>query len=416
MLRVSEGNLSPLGAADGSQVPNRSSDSHMAMTVASTDTTVNRLYTQYQTHILNPINPGILLTVPTRESLLYPKPLRVQSIRAEGKHMSLHSGIAVSATGMTTDSEEDPFRYDKDAYNIFLHPSKERDVSAALNHISGLSSHSRATLCRHGAVGSREGAKITGSSVADVSDDNSFRNAPFDDSTESSYRNSRLKKRRTVPKDLTMQSAMSSTTGGGTWATIFPFGSTSTSTRYGGPSSMLKSAATRLHLDDLARRLQQRRKPGFAVGSGLTSLSSTPRLYPWDYQAHRRQRARGTDPELRAIALAESDGERQRNHGHDIERNGVPLDPEAFISHEGRRRRKTWFYCMLAVSMFPFISVMVYLGKFDSGLSWYSRGEVDRLNTRQRRVILVVTVAQFVLWPIILGLVIWRTQQLANTN
>ncbi|CAK7262980.1 hypothetical protein SEPCBS57363_000335 [Sporothrix epigloea] len=157
------------------------------MTVASTDTTIKRLYTQYQaqlfnpmytndsspvpviTHVLRPWNaamnrstnvqeqlvntpasspkkPGLLVTAPTRESLLYPKPLRVQSIRAEGKHTSLHSGIAISATGMTTDSEEDPFRYDKDAYSIFLHPSKERDVSTALNQVSGLSSHSRATV------------------------------------------------------------------------------------------------------------------------------------------------------------------------------------------------------------------------------------------------------------------------------
>ena len=842
MLRVSEGNLSPLDAADDSQGPNRSSDSHMAMTVASTDTTVTRLYTQYQTHILDPMyagnsppvpviphtvrpretavgrhvkaqsqtcgspassprRPGLLLTAPTRESLLYPKPLRVQSIRAELKHTSLHSGVAVSATEMTTDSEEDPFRYDKDAYSIFLHPSKERDVSAALNHISGLSSHSRATLCSNedglpvrpissrpplipkeylvgedpflsgptharsptpegvdgfydtsviqpnwtaergayevkvvlqdasrnssidvghvghrskvgnevplisdrgvqssvlspfqsfqrgefyrrkdiekdkmlsserddwetvattagglgsmrlplpasyglGAIGSRE-VKITGSSVADVSDDNSFHGVPFDEyastdrivhhasghedseeslqirhisgtkvpvmipkqrmhrvngfpqnssrliphsqrsgseaaaafarkvsspfrqssgrhprrfsplrplpvkldkgknryefrhnsqdsdcdplcaaggggayefhgvssdtgksrsdtnnvtlsddlsgvhdnkfffqqclrqssssqssrgtmhsfpfpliplpeaarlqaveraatrnssdahperthqqkpirlasvfatsSTASSYRNSRLKtkSRRTMTRNFTMQSAMSSTTAGGTWTTTFPFGSTST--RYGGPSHILKSAAIRLHLDDLARRFQQRGKHGFSVGSGLTSLNSTPRLYPWDYQARRRQRTRGTDPELRAIALAESDGERHRRV-HDLEHNGVPLDPEAFISLEGRHRREMWFYCMLAVSMFPFISVMVYLGKFDNGLSWFSRGEVDRLNTKQRRVILLVTVAQFVLWPVILGLVIWRTQQLANTN
>ncbi|CAK7272304.1 hypothetical protein SEPCBS119000_005051 [Sporothrix epigloea] len=158
------------------------------MTVASTDTTVKRLYTQYQTQLYDPTcannsspvpviphiirsqnaamghstnvqaqtdnasassspkKPGLPLTAPTRESLLYPKPLRVQSIRAGGKHTSVHSGITISATGMTSDSEEDPFRYDKDAYNIFLHPSKERDISAALNKVGCLSSRSRTTV------------------------------------------------------------------------------------------------------------------------------------------------------------------------------------------------------------------------------------------------------------------------------
>ncbi|KIH94302.1 hypothetical protein SPBR_05699 [Sporothrix brasiliensis 5110] len=227
-------------------------------------------------------------------------------------------------------------------------------------------------------------------------------------STRSSKQSNSLKKRRTLPKDLTMQSAMSSTTAGGTWATILPFGSTGT--RHGGPTHMLKSAATRLRLDDLAHRFQERLRPSFTVGSSLISHSSQPRLYPWDYNARRRQRTRGTDPELQAIALQEAGSQR------DLERNGVPLDPEAFITHEGRQRRQTWFYCMLAVSIFPFISVMVYLGKFDSGLSWYSKGEVDRLNARQRRVILVVMVLQFVLWPMILGLVIWRTQQLPRLS
>lgn len=839
---VSDENVSPLRHVRTSQGPDRSSDSHMAMTVYSTDTTVGRLYTQYQTHILNPLyannsspvpviphvvrplpsiniqrphdghakmledsptnsqkRGSLFMSVPTRESLLYPEPLRVVSMRAEGKHTSIHGGTAVSTAGMTTDSEEDPFRYDKDAYNIFLHPSKERDVSTALNHISGLSSHSRATLCTqedelparklslrpppipkeyleedpyltgptracsptpdsvdgfydtsviqpnwavqrsayevkvvlqdvshnqsvngghrsktgggsttasekppapsiqnsfqtgglyrradkenfpsserddwetvattapgygsmrlHPPAAGREpfnllnsrGAKVTGSSVADVSDDNSLHNVPFEeyastdrivqhpsrheDSEESlqihdvsgrkvpvmipkqrehrvngypqnssrlyphsqrsggeaaaalarkvsspfrqfsgrqphrfspmplqpppfklekgrkrfefrhhsqnsdrdplfgkggvyefqgvssdtgntrsdtnnittsglddgladhhslrdsssshssngtahsfpfpliplpeaarlhaagrmtgtessaadtfwarnaankkrprgiraperayqrpptrfasmftsssarSSHQSRLKKRRTLTQDFTMQSALSSTTGGGTgtWATILPIGSTSN--RYGGPTQMLKSAATRLHLDDLARRFQERKKPSLTMGSSLISRSSQPRLYPWDYQARRRQqRARGTDPELRAIALSEPGA------GRDLERTGVPLDPEAFITQEGRMRRQTWFYCMLAVSMFPFISVLVYLGKFDNGLSWYTRGEVDRLNSQQRRIILVVMVGQFVFWPIVLGLVIWRAQQLA---
>ncbi len=735
----------------------------------------------------NPASPqsfSFLLTVPTRESLLYPKPLRVQSIRAEAKHMSFRSGIAVSATGMTTESDDDPFRYDKDPYKIFLHPSKERDISAALNHISGLNSHSQATLYRqeeslvarklslppppilkeylenesfvsgptrvrsptpdsadgfydtsviqpnwaaessayevkvvlqdvnpnrninvecssktnkasrissstpfrnsifyHGrdkenaitsecdewetvatsgagfgslrlplpvravvGLGS-EGVKITGSSVADVSDGSSFYNMPFDEyastdrivqhpsghedseeslqirnvsgkkipiilpkqrlhrvngfaqdasrafphhpvggeaaailarnvsgpsrqparglsrrfspmplhtlparlentnsrfqpqngaqapargvsgptsayefkgttssetektrnkngitisedvsgtgeetlsmrdsgssqssggtvhsfpfpliplpeaarlqavkrakeadmnanlywhgkdadrqrssfqprcrprapatlfssvfapnSTQSSYRNSRPKKRRTLPRDLTLQSAFSSTAAGGTWATILPFGSTST--RSAGPSQVLKTAPSWLHFDELGRKFQQRRNQSFAIGSGSLIRSYTPRLYPWDYQARQRQKMQETDPELRAIALSESQNA-LCGSVHDIERTGVPLDPEAFISREGRRRRRTWFYSMLAVSMFPFISILVYVGTFNSGLSWYTQGEVDRLNARQQRIIFALMVLQFVFWPLVVGLVIWRGQ------
>ncbi|EPE03540.1 hypothetical protein F503_06713 [Ophiostoma piceae UAMH 11346] len=769
---------------------------------------------------------SMIMSMPTRESLLYPKPLRVQSIRAEGKHTSLYSGIAVSGTGMTTDSEEDPFRYDKDAYKIFLHPSKERDVSTALNHISGINSHSQATL--HGfendlavrqmslrpppipkqyikddpfssgptrarsatpesadgfydtsviqpnwaverseyevkvvlqdvsrnnsmnassrpsaevgrnnasnkyqrtsffkppqiaslsrrkgkentmpsselgdwetiatsvpGLGSIQlplppvhngygqgrnsrGNKMTGSSVADVSDDGSFSQMQFneyastdrivqhpsghEDSEESlqirnmsgtkipimipkqrvhrvngfaqntsrmlpqsqfsggeaaaafarkvsspfrqlsgrrarpfsptplhplpyklgkgkpkfefqqsfqasdrdtfglkqvyefqgmssetgntqsdtfnmtlsedtsnqagnryslrdsgssasshrtihsfpfpliplpeaarkeavrrqtahmgvenlemrpywdrndltkgrmrisdrrehrSYqrstteffsslfapsasttqsscyrtqRHSRLKKSRAIANDLTVPSTINTMTSigdgmpqqGSTWASFVPFRLGSDSS---GPSYFLRSAATKLHLDELGRKLHfQTRRPDFAFGTSSTlSRSNTPRLYPWDYpmRRQRERQERRTDPELRAIALPECHGIRgphgRNKHTHDLERTGVPLDPEAFLSWNARHRRRVWFYCVLVASMFPFISVLVYMGTFNSALSWFTRGEVSRLNNQQRRVIFLVMILQFVLWPIVLGVVIWRT-------
>ena len=769
---------------------------------------------------------SMIMSMPTRESLLYPKPLRVQSIRAEGKHASLYSGIAVSGTGMTTDSEEDPFRYDKDAYKIFLHPSKERDVSTALNHISGINSHSQATLhgfdsslavrqmslrpppipteyikddpfcsgptrarsatpesadgfydtsviqpnwaverseyevkvvlqdvsrnnsmnassrpsdeaernnapnkChrtsffkplqsaslsrrkdKENAMPSSElgdwetvatsvpglrsmqlplppvpsgygqgrnlrGHKMTGSSVADVSDDDGFSQMQFheyastdrivqhpsghEDSEESlqicnmsgtkipimipkqrvhrvngfaqntsrilpqpplsggeaaaafarkvsspfrqlsgrrarpfsptplhplpyklgkgktkfefqqsfqasdrdtfgmkqvyefqgvssetgntqsdtfnmtmseettnqvdnshslrdsgsstssrrtihsfpfpliplpeaarkeavrrqtaqmdvgdfemrpfwdksdltkgrmritdrrehrSYqrsataffsslfapsasttqsscyraqRYSRLKKSRAIANDLTVPSTINTMTSvgdgmpqqGSTWASFFPFRPGSDDS---GPSYLLRSAATKLHLDELGRKLHlQTTRPDFTFSSGGTlSRSNTPRLYPWDYPMRRQEarQERRTDPELRAIALPECHRSRaphgRSKHMHDLERTGVPLDPEAFLSWNARHRRRVWFYCMLAASMFPFISVLVYTGTFNSALSWFTRGEVSRLNSQQRRVIFLVMILQFVLWPIVLGVVIWRT-------
>ncbi|ERS99235.1 hypothetical protein HMPREF1624_04433 [Sporothrix schenckii ATCC 58251] len=400
---------------------------------------------------------------------------------------------------MTTDSEEDPFRYDKDTYNIFLHPSKERDVSAALNHISGLSSHSRATLYTQDddrparqlplrpppipkeylgeepfLTGPTRARSLTPESADGFYDTSVIQpnwaversayevkvvlqDVSRNPSVSGGHR-SKIGQGSTMTSEKPLPPCAQNPFQSGSlcrrekenmpsserddWETVATapgFGSmrlhpppgrelgaynskgakftgssvadvSDDSTRHGGPTHMLKSAATRLRLDDLAHRFQERTRPSATVGSSLISRSSQPRLYPWDYHARRRQRTRGTDPELQAIALQEAGSQR------DLERNGVPLDPEAFITHEGRQRRQTWFYCMLAVSMFPFISVMVYLGKFDSGLSWYSKGEVGRLNARQRRVILVVMVLQFVLWPMILGLVIWRTQQLPRLS
>ena len=46
-----------------------------------------------------------------------------------------HGGI--SNTGVSTDSDEDPFKYDRTSFGVFLRPSREREVSAALRRVSG---------------------------------------------------------------------------------------------------------------------------------------------------------------------------------------------------------------------------------------------------------------------------------------
>lgn len=44
---------------------------------------------------------------------------------------------ASSNAGLSTDSDEDPFKYDRSSYTVFLQPSREREVSAALRRVSG---------------------------------------------------------------------------------------------------------------------------------------------------------------------------------------------------------------------------------------------------------------------------------------
>ena len=48
----------------------------------------------------------------------------------------------ISNAGVSTDSDEDPFKYDRRSFGVFLRPSREREVSAALRCVSGCSTAS----------------------------------------------------------------------------------------------------------------------------------------------------------------------------------------------------------------------------------------------------------------------------------
>ncbi|EFW99126.1 hypothetical protein CMQ_5547 [Grosmannia clavigera kw1407] len=221
--------------------------------------------------------------------------------------------------------------------------------------------------------------------------------------------------RHGIARGSTQTSNMGSSVPDTSWETVTPFDSSRSA------SQVLKSAATRLRLDNIVYRFEQRQQQQQKqVQRKLCPTperrSNTPRLYPWDYQQQRissRQwngqptlKKQGTDPELRDIVAHTS------VNTDDLERTGVPTDPEAFISEEGRRRRRVWFAYMMAISvLLPFLSVMVHMGRLDCGLSWYTRGEVARLSRRQRRAILATMVLQFVLWPSVLIYVIWQQQQ-----
>ena len=78
---------------------------------------------------------------------LLPPPHRMHSNRSRRMNQSSFiSGTGKSTGNLTTDSDDDPFRYDRQSFGVFLQPSKEREVSAALRHVSGLSVHSMGTI------------------------------------------------------------------------------------------------------------------------------------------------------------------------------------------------------------------------------------------------------------------------------
>ncbi|KAL2018404.1 hypothetical protein VTK56DRAFT_882 [Thermocarpiscus australiensis] len=57
-------------------------------------------------------------------------------------HECTRNSNAGLSTADFTGSDEDPFEYDRGSYNIFLQPARERDVSAALHCMSGVSTNS----------------------------------------------------------------------------------------------------------------------------------------------------------------------------------------------------------------------------------------------------------------------------------
>ncbi|KAH8766836.1 hypothetical protein F5883DRAFT_671717 [Diaporthe sp. PMI_573] len=118
----------------------------------------------------------------------------------------------------------------------------------------------------------------------------------------------------------------------------------------------------------------------------------SPRLYPWD-RLHRGTAAqKSTDRSLQRIT-----GQRF-NSLDNMERGAVHRrvhDTEAWLSDNAHARRRSFFFIVALLSIFPFVSPIALCGGFNSALSWHTRGEVDRFSTNQRRCLMVEAIIAF---------------------
>ncbi|KAI1497199.1 hypothetical protein F5X99DRAFT_423748 [Biscogniauxia marginata] len=81
-----------------------------------------------------------------------------------------------------------------------------------------------------------------------------------------------------------------------------------------------------------------------------------------------------------------------------------PGDQNPFIAPQdldpsmAQSRQKYWFYMMATLSILPFFAVLVLTGVFDDSLSWFTRGEYNRLSKKQR---------SFIKWMLLVECVIY---------
>ncbi|KAI1366269.1 hypothetical protein F5Y08DRAFT_337852 [Xylaria arbuscula] len=72
--------------------------------------------------------------------------------------------------------------------------------------------------------------------------------------------------------------------------------------------------------------------------------------------------------------------------------------PDDYVSDRAATIRRSCFYILAILSILPFVGVLVLTGAFSDCLKWATRGEVDRLSSRQLRFIKWVLIVECVLY------------------
>ncbi|KAK7742434.1 hypothetical protein SLS62_010742 [Diatrype stigma] len=80
--------------------------------------------------------------------------------------------------------------------------------------------------------------------------------------------------------------------------------------------------------------------------------------------------------------------------------------PYGYISPEAKRRQKWWFYTAAALSVLPFVALIVLLGACDQSLAWATKGEVRHLTYGQKQTLKTMLYTEAVISGIALIVII----------
>ncbi|POS73198.1 hypothetical protein DHEL01_v208410 [Diaporthe helianthi] len=121
-------------------------------------------------------------------------------------------------------------------------------------------------------------------------------------------------------------------------------------------------------------------------------FSPSPRLYPWDRLHHRTAAQKSTDRSLQRITgqVFSSLDNMERGAVHQR-----VYDADFWLSENAQTRRRSLFFLVALLSIFPFVSPIALCGGFNSALSWHTRGEVDRFSRNQRHCLMVEAIIAF---------------------
>jgi hypothetical protein len=122
-------------------------------------------------------------------------------------------------------------------------------------------------------------------------------------------------------------------------------------------------------------------------------FNSPPRLVPRDKRNAARALAGTMSPDLRQLAALEAGA------------SFGALADDVYLSWEARKRRQMFYYGLCILAAVPFISPLIWRGKFDSALSWFTRGETGSLTAKQKKTVDIIGIAFWGVWLVAIAVI-----------
>ncbi|KAI0601429.1 hypothetical protein F4775DRAFT_606535 [Biscogniauxia sp. FL1348] len=157
------------------------------------------------------------------------------------------------------------------------------------------------------------------------------------------------------------------------------------------PTPLMATAKTQFSPISSARKLFH------PADSTLASPTTPSTYYGRTPKTPQSGRFRQDKSRLLPVSRGSGQGATARTHHRSREQSSFlelgELSPFAALS-----RRRCWFYMMAVLSILPFFAVLVLTGVFDDSLSWFTRGEYNRLSRKQRMFIKWMFLAECVVY------------------